>query len=251
MFGETIVLFGDSLTQFSWQEGGTGAALQDFFQRRFDVLNRGFSGFNSTWGVHFGRQIFTHEEVTKIKLLIVWFGANDCLVPNEALGQANSLDQYLSNLRTIISLVPATVPVILIPPPPFGPRGRAKHFGTMWKPEETKFERTVERCALYARKCVELGEELASSERKGSLSVIKLNDILEKEAVRLGEGDREDGLEQLLCDGVHLGPVGYRVLTQHLLETIKTTFPEINNAPLTFPDYREVDHLAPEKYFVL
>lgn len=46
----TVVLFGDSLTQFSFSEGGWGAGMADAYQRRADVLNRGLSGYNTRCG---------------------------------------------------------------------------------------------------------------------------------------------------------------------------------------------------------
>ena len=41
-----IILFGDSITQFSFDadKGGWGARIADRYQRRADVLNRGYSG---------------------------------------------------------------------------------------------------------------------------------------------------------------------------------------------------------------
>ena len=52
-----IVLFGDSITQlsFSAKDRGFGCYISDAFQRRADVLNRGYSGYNTDWvsGVSF------------------------------------------------------------------------------------------------------------------------------------------------------------------------------------------------------
>lgn len=45
-----IVLFGDSITQRSFSVGGWGARLSHHYMRKADVLNRGFSGYNSAWG---------------------------------------------------------------------------------------------------------------------------------------------------------------------------------------------------------
>eukprot|EP00804_Cyclotella_cryptica_P023741 CCRYP_011147-RA/>CCRYP_011147-RA protein AED:0.18 eAED:0.18 QI:126/1/1/1/0/0/2/536/140 len=50
-----IILFGDSITQmsFSSSECGWGAFLADRYQRRADVYNRGFSGYNTSWFLKF------------------------------------------------------------------------------------------------------------------------------------------------------------------------------------------------------
>lgn len=42
-----IILLGDSITQLSFaSDHGFGAALCDAYQRRADVFNRGYSGYN-------------------------------------------------------------------------------------------------------------------------------------------------------------------------------------------------------------
>lgn len=46
-----IILFGDSITQQSFTVGGWGARLADHYARKADVINRGFSGYNTTWGL--------------------------------------------------------------------------------------------------------------------------------------------------------------------------------------------------------
>ena len=45
-----VLLFGDSLTQYSFgYDGGWGAMLADRLQRRADVVVRGYSGYNTRW----------------------------------------------------------------------------------------------------------------------------------------------------------------------------------------------------------
>ena len=40
-----FVLLGDSLSQNAFDQDGSGTALQNLYQRRMDILNRGFSGY--------------------------------------------------------------------------------------------------------------------------------------------------------------------------------------------------------------
>lgn len=47
-----IILFGDSITQRGFAEGGWAAALSDYYTRTADVLNRGYSGYNTEWALH-------------------------------------------------------------------------------------------------------------------------------------------------------------------------------------------------------
>jgi lysophospholipase L1-like esterase len=53
-----IILFGDSITQGSFSVGGWGARLQDHYQRRADVLCRGYSGYNTRWALHLLDDLF-------------------------------------------------------------------------------------------------------------------------------------------------------------------------------------------------
>jgi len=42
-----IVLFGDSITQMSFIDGGFGSKLANYYQRKADVINLGFSGYTT------------------------------------------------------------------------------------------------------------------------------------------------------------------------------------------------------------
>ncbi|BCS04953.1 SGNH/GDSL hydrolase family protein [Aspergillus luchuensis] len=99
-----FILFGDSLTEMSSsQDYGFGfhAALQHDYSRRLDVINRGFSGYN-----------------TSHALKTIFFGCNDACLPGNY--QHIPLDIYRENLREIIQhpVVKAQNPRILILTPP-------------------------------------------------------------------------------------------------------------------------------------
>ncbi len=49
MIRKRFVLFGDSLTQQSFEEGGWGSKLVSRYQRKADVTLRGYSGYNTRW----------------------------------------------------------------------------------------------------------------------------------------------------------------------------------------------------------
>ncbi|KAK2393670.1 SGNH hydrolase-type esterase superfamily protein [Trifolium repens] len=44
-----ICLFGDSITEQSFDVGGWGASLANHFSRTADVVLRGYSGYNTRW----------------------------------------------------------------------------------------------------------------------------------------------------------------------------------------------------------
>lgn len=67
-----VILFGDSITQMSFSEGGFGSRLADYYQRRADVLNRGYSGCDTCAGFTL-RQI-QHSMVTSSSRTAQGFG---------------------------------------------------------------------------------------------------------------------------------------------------------------------------------
>lgn len=130
-----IVLFGDSITQqgFGW-EGGTGwvSLLSSTYSRRADVINRGYSGYNTRHGVNLLPQIFgttttmtpsqdplgslgngkeddnencnTNDPYYKDVLFVtIFFGANDAALPGEL--QHVPIEEYGENLSTMISYI--------------------------------------------------------------------------------------------------------------------------------------------------
>ena len=121
-----IVLFGDSITQqgFGW-DGGTGwvSLLSSAYSRRADVLNRGYSGYNTRHGVDllsrvFGPQQFPIPESIDrnskrmnddgnnqkdVLFVTIFFGANDAALQGEL--QHVPLDEYGDNLSKMISYI--------------------------------------------------------------------------------------------------------------------------------------------------
>ncbi|OAX39179.1 hypothetical protein K503DRAFT_799840 [Rhizopogon vinicolor AM-OR11-026] len=44
---DVIMLIGDSITQNGWEQGGFAQLLAERYVRKLDVLNRGFSGYQT------------------------------------------------------------------------------------------------------------------------------------------------------------------------------------------------------------
>jgi lysophospholipase L1-like esterase len=85
MFRPQFVLFGDSITQKSFQVGGWGAALTHAYQRKVDVVNRGFSGYNSRWALQLLDRIFPEDRAAgHILLATIFFGANDAALADRS-----------------------------------------------------------------------------------------------------------------------------------------------------------------------
>lgn len=95
-----IVLFGDSITQFAYGESplgtpvriGWASLLSEAYQRRADVLNRGFSGYNTRHALALVPKLFASKTGAggdnnsngngNLPLFCtVFFGANDANLP--------------------------------------------------------------------------------------------------------------------------------------------------------------------------
>ena len=94
-----VLFFGDSITQhgFNVDIRGWVAQLGNWWTRRIDILNRGFSGYNSRWGRLIVDSVVLQE---KPDFVFIFFGANDAI--DESVLQHVPLEEYRSNLKEII-----------------------------------------------------------------------------------------------------------------------------------------------------
>jgi lysophospholipase L1-like esterase len=94
-----VVFFGDSITQhgFNVDIKGWVAQLAHWWTRRIDVVNRGFSGYNSRWGKLIVEDVVNRENPD---FVFIFFGANDAV--DESVLQHVPLQEYEENMREII-----------------------------------------------------------------------------------------------------------------------------------------------------
>lgn len=75
-----FVCFGDSITQRGFAPGWTGM-LADAYQRKADVINRGYSGYNTRWALQLLPRVFP-AGAPPPELVTLFFGANDAALPD-------------------------------------------------------------------------------------------------------------------------------------------------------------------------
>lgn len=95
-----IVAFGDSLTERGFRADGQAgwvSLLSDWYGRKADVLNRGYSGYNTRWASKLTTGLL---QSTDPDLMIVFFGANDASL--DIAPQSILLQEYENNLRAIV-----------------------------------------------------------------------------------------------------------------------------------------------------
>ncbi|KAI2493198.1 hypothetical protein MHU86_21347 [Fragilaria crotonensis] len=118
-----IATFGDSLTQLGFGVNGQVgwvSLLASAYSRRADVLNRGFSGYNTRHALEMLPRVFVEDGTTDkapVLFCTVFLGANDAALPGEP--QHVPLEEYRHNLGKIVRCIKNQgFPVILLTPPP-------------------------------------------------------------------------------------------------------------------------------------
>ncbi|KAJ7777555.1 SGNH hydrolase-type esterase domain-containing protein [Mycena maculata] len=234
---DVIMLFGDSITQVGWSDGGFGARLQHVYSRRLDVLNRGFGGYNTDWAIPILEQCLATQDdqqyVPKIRILVFWFGANDaCAKPSP---QHVPLPKFIENIKHAVGLIQSaespyyspSTKIILVTPPPVNTYQLAPELS----------DRTFDTTKEYAD-----GVKAAAMASESKVSVVDAWTAIWKAA-----GEREGALSKYLSDGLHLSPDGYTVVYEALIETIKVDHPSLHyeNLQPVFPPWAGVDRANP------
>ena len=204
-----VVLLGDSLTQLGFGDGGFASELSHYYQRRLDVLNRGYAGYNSRWLLDLMREGYDNREV---RLAIIFLGANDAALPGER--QHVPVDEYKKNLRHIVKIVEKSK-IILICPPPIDQSQRLAYQRERYGDKATGIlERTLETTGTYAEACAALADEL-------NIPCVNIYDSMQATS----------NWPTFLSDGLHLSKEGNQFLAKELIKAIETHLPELAVAP--------------------
>ncbi|PSC75981.1 GDSL esterase lipase [Micractinium conductrix] len=241
-----FVTFGDSITQRGFSPGWTGT-LADTYQRRADIINRGYSGYNTRWALHLLPHIFPLPPTNAAaaaaappppRLVTVWFGANDAALPDRASARQHvPLPEYRANLDAIVAHLRACgVPaIVLITPPPVSEPDRIVHVKKTYGVDLKDPERTNEVAGLYT----EAVQGLAAD-----LGLPCLNLWTAFQAVPRWQQD-------LLCDGLHLTPAGQQEAYRLLQQLINDTWPDltVSALPMDAPYHSWIDPEQPGAAF--
>ena len=266
-----FLLLGDSITQFStltWH-----AYLQTQYIRRLDVINRGLSGFTAPMGFQALQQLLpttkTNLERPAIKVMTVFFGANDACVPGES--QHVELQEYIDILKHIVKYPvfnqsrSAKTEIIIITPPPIN-----EH--QMQRQPSGQFQRRAGITSQYARAAREAAEvygvhcldfwsilmrkvgwnasmgieccckHIPYQLDQGAVTSKSVNHIPGCCKAPTAFDDADYELADFLTDGLHLTKLGYDILFWRLLELIKNNIPQCapENLPFMLPEWRDV-----------
>ncbi|XP_060077329.1 isoamyl acetate-hydrolyzing esterase 1 homolog [Ylistrum balloti] len=221
-----VVLFGDSITQFSFSNDGCwGSMLADLLQRKCDVINRGFSGYNSRWCVKILSKVFEEFASSDVAMVTIFLGANDSNLPANS-HQHVPAEEYKSHLISMVEkLQMCGIPrekILLITPPACDV--------VAWGADCSLNGRQCHKCnktaGLYASLCKESATEMGTGCVDLYTEMMKLQDW-----------------QQLLNDGLHLSTRGSELLFNLMKPFVVKLTSEIE---AKFPDWKDVDNTNPD-----
>ncbi|KAI2637418.1 SGNH hydrolase-type esterase domain-containing protein [Xylaria nigripes] len=240
-----IVLLGDSLFQgcsevkdgFSFQ-----GALQNTCMRGLDVINRGFSGYNTKNTLELLPQIFLPPSTTnpRIEYMLVLLGANDACLPIPTSSQGVPIDQYKANLTKIITHehIRAHNPKILLVTPP--PLDELKSLAIDIERGHKEAVRKAAVSAQYSETVRQIAAEvpgvvLIDLQKALMEKAIAMTPDFDPSGPPLGypDGGKRGALEKLLPDGLHMSGEAYKVFYDIVVPHIK--LPEDH---YVYPDWR-------------
>ncbi|KAL9230194.1 hypothetical protein vseg_005579 [Gypsophila vaccaria] len=200
-----FVLFGSSIVQLSFSNGGWGANLADIYARKADIILRGYSGWNSRRGLQVLDKVFPKDASVQPSLIIVYFGGNDSMGSHPSgLGPHVPLPEYVENMRKIATHLKGlsdTTRVIFLSSPPVNEAVIEER----QSPYLANLLRTNEQCRKYSEALIELCSEM-------HINVIDLWTAIQK---------RDDWLTAAFIDGIHLSAEGSNIVTDEILKVLK------------------------------
>ncbi|CAG8961822.1 hypothetical protein HYFRA_00013998 [Hymenoscyphus fraxineus] len=283
-----FLLLGDSLIQYSSRlhpqndtegkpvalaNGRTfsfGAALAERTERCVDVVNRGFSGYNTSNILRILERLIPVPEVARVEVLLLLLGANDACLPTSSTNQHIPLTEYRQNLKKIIThpaIQKQNPKILLVTPPPvheahLEAEDLRKGNGALTREQKVTRE--------YAQVVRDVAEELDGEGREVVLVDLwrdVMDDVRAKTEPRSesesnseskieGGGDKEALLGELsqgpnkrfyelLVDGLHMSGEGYRIFFDAVIKALGGKWGEggVDSEAWVFPKWDDAPRM--------
>ena len=103
----TAVLLGDSQTQLAWEAGGWAQSLAEKFVRKIDIIDRGFSGYNTRMINTILPDALSQDVLKRVKIVCIFHGSNDASIEDK--NQVVPVEEFGENILKIISYLLSNV----------------------------------------------------------------------------------------------------------------------------------------------
>jgi len=217
------VFIGDSLTQFGFSEaGGWLSILADRAQRRCDMVQRGFSGYNTSWCRQLLPALYPDAaSVASVALFTIFLGVNDANRPGTT-GQHVAVPLFKENLEAMLEHLVgrcalARHRVLLVNVPPV---------------DEVTFSAVLQRDGLVGGKhqedCAEYVDAAQTVAEKWRVDCVDLQTAF------LSRGDWQ---AQLLGDGLHFSKAGSQLVADLVWPQLEK---RLSDCPVLFPLWKDL-----------
>jgi lysophospholipase L1-like esterase len=222
---ETILLFGDSITELSVDHGGFSASLAYAYRRKADVITRGYSGYNTRHAIAIAPRVYSSSSSSSSFLFTtIFFGANDSssIIPFKISdspehykpSQHVPLEEFENNIIDITTHALKTTRkdglIFVISPPPVN----RKKWPDRSNLSVVQYTNAVSRAVS------------TSNDKRDKLITAKVVHLNLFEVMYTTNGaivDSEEIIspyEQYLSDGLHLSIEGNKVISDCILKLI-------------------------------
>jgi lysophospholipase L1-like esterase len=219
-----LIVIGDSNTQLGYNENGKWICfLSDMLQRRCDVVNRGFSGYNTRYVKVIFDKIMKEFIAEDIIGVIILMGTNDSAYSPL---QYISVDEYGENIKWIIDYLikfgVSKEKLILITPAQIEDNVLAEYLGAQ-NYTSSHFDGSVKK---YAQKCTEIAV-------KEGIKLVDLYNLMQR---------RSNGnLADFLYDGLHLSADGARFFFSYLWPVVEHHIVVKGKLETIYPNWDELE----------
>ena len=256
----SILLIGDSITQQSFGMNGKigwGSLLASVYQRRADVLARGYFGYNTNHALQILPRILSSVSSSSpasysyspIVFCTILFGSNDAVDYGQL--QHVPIEQYRNNMKKIIQdvrehitlqqqqehlnnisydgsnsttplppLPPPPPPIIVMTPPPVHEESWAAFKGVEIS---TRKNNNIRR---YGHVVKEVVSELQRQQHPKSC-YYEVLDIWELLNGASSEDPNNERIVKYVTDGVHLNEDGNRIVYEGIMNLLREKFPHV------------------------
>lgn len=273
-----FLAFGDSITQRGWSPaGGWLARLADLYGRRVDVVNRGYSGYNTFNALQLAPLFFPplvlHDDAPSSAaaaqpsqpppaLVSIFFGANDAALPDGGSKRQHvCLASFEANVEVLAraALAAGVASVLLVAPPPVDEPARVVanvEKGPGYEKPERSNAVAKEYAAAVGRVAAKLATELGGAQPQekqqgapGACSAHRSASVAFLDTHAVFSACPE--WRGLLSDGLHFSPAGDEAFFEAVVGAIDARFPHLakDAIPYDTPEWFDIDAAHPAASF--